>query len=80
MKSLSGINVTDMNTLLQLSGTMGALTQNPENLSPTTQVRQKLICKERTYQNRNEAICSHDLLGIWCPVLPRFSKRSDRII
>jgi hypothetical protein len=42
MKSLSGINVTDMNTLLQLSGTMGALTQNPENLSPTTQVRQKI--------------------------------------
>ena len=41
MKTLSGINVTDMNTLLSLSGTMSTLTQNPENLSPTAQVRKK---------------------------------------
>ena len=39
MKSLSGINVTDMNTLLQLSGTTQALTQNTGTLSPTSQVR-----------------------------------------
>ena len=42
MKSLSGINVTDMNTLLQLSGTTQILTENSEMLSPTTQVRSKL--------------------------------------
>jgi hypothetical protein len=39
MKSLSGINVTDMSTLLQLSGTTQVLTESSEMLSPTTQVR-----------------------------------------
>ena len=55
MKSLSRINVTDMDTLLQLSGTTHALTQNFENISPTTQVRPKSIF-QRTYQPRSQCI------------------------
>ena len=43
MKSLTGINITDMNTLLQLSGTTQALTQNAMSLSPETQVKLKKL-------------------------------------
>ena len=38
MKSLSDVKVEDMNTLLQMSGTTQALTENAEKLSPTAQV------------------------------------------
>lgn len=38
MKSLVAINVSDMSTLLQMSGTTQTLTENEGNLSPGTQV------------------------------------------